>query len=107
MQQQNIMPGQQQPGQTVGQQQMGQVAGQQQTRMSEPPQIITTKDMAYLQDALSWELDVIKKFNHFAQETQDAKTKNLIQKSAQMHQKHYNMLLKHLNSANSANKLSF
>lgn len=107
MQQQNIRPGQQRSGQATGQQQMGQVAGQQQTRMPEPPQIITTKDMAYLQDALSWELDVIKKFNHFVQETQDAKTKSLIQKSAQMHQKHYNILLKHLNPSNSANKLSF
>jgi len=77
----------------------------QQNRMPEPPQIVTSKDYSYLTDALSWELDVIKKFNHFAQESQDAKTKNLIKRAAQIHQKHYTILLKHLNSSNSAAKI--
>lgn len=76
-----------------------------QNRMPEPPQILTTKDHLYLTDALSWELDVIKKFNHFAQETQDAKAKSLMRRAAQIHQKHYSILLKHLNPANSAAKL--
>jgi hypothetical protein len=82
-------------------QQMGQ-----QNRMPEPPQIVTSKDYSYLTDALSWELDIIKKFNHFAQETQDSKTKNLIKRAAQIHQKHYSILLKHLNPANSAAKIN-
>lgn len=77
----------------------------QQNRMPEPPQIVTSKDYSYLTDALSWELDVIKKFNHFFQESQDAKTKNLIKRTAQIHQKHYSILLKHLNPANSAAKM--
>ena len=76
-----------------------------QNRMPEPPQVITTKDHLYLTDALSWELDVIKKFNHFAQETQDTNAKNLITRAAQVHQKHYSILLKHLNAANSSAKL--
>jgi len=76
-----------------------------QNRMPEPPQVITTKDHQYLTDALSWELGVIKKFNRFTQETQDAKAKNLMKKAAQVHQKHYGILLKHLNPANSAAKL--
>ncbi|MDD2402731.1 MAG: hypothetical protein PHI90_04955 [Clostridia bacterium] len=87
----------------------GQKAGQstqQQARMPEPPQILSTKDVAYIKDALSWELDVIKKCNKFAQETQDSKIKNLIQRSVQVQQKHYNMLLKHLNPMNSASKLN-
>ena len=77
----------------------------QQNRMPEPPQIVTTKDYLYLTDAMSWELDAIKKFNHFAQETQDAKAKSLMTRAAQIHQKHYSILLKHLNPANSASKL--
>lgn len=83
-------------------QQMGQTT---QNRIPQPPQVITTKDLSYLKDAMSWELDVIKKFHHFAQETMEPKTKNLIKKSAQMHQKHYGILLKHVNPVNSASKL--
>lgn len=91
-------------GQQAGQgQQMGQAM--QQNRMPQPPQIVTTKDLLYIKDALSWELDVIKKFNHFSQEAQDQKVKNLIKQASQMHQKHYQVLLKHLNPANSANRL--
>ncbi len=85
--------------QTQGQQNQPMPGVGQQNRMSEPPKMVSTKDLAYIKDALSWELDVIKKFNHFARETQDAKTKSLIQKGAQMHQKQYEMLLKHLNPA--------
>lgn len=96
MQQQNFNP--------QAQQHAGQQAAQQ-NRMPEPPRIITTKDCLYLTDAMSWELDAIKKFNHFAQETQDSKAKNLMTKAAQIHQKHYSILLKHLNPANSAAKL--
>ncbi|MDX9872674.1 MAG: hypothetical protein RBT41_09675 [Clostridia bacterium] len=91
MQTQNINP------QGMQNQQMG----QQQNKMPEPPKMVSTKDLAYLTDAMSWELDIIKKFNHFAQETQDAKSKNLLTKACQTHQKHYNTLLKHLNPANS------
>lgn len=104
MQQQNFNP-QVRPQDA---QQAGPQAGQQvmtQNRMPEPPQVITTKDHLYLTDALSWELDVIKKFNHFAQETQDMNAKNLITRATQIHQKHYSILLKHLNSANSSVKL--
>lgn len=97
-QQQNFNPQMFNP-QQAGQQVM------QQNRMSEPPQVITTKDHLYLTDALSWELDVIKKFNHFSQETQDTNARQLMARAAQLHQKHYNILLKHLNPANSAAKL--
>lgn len=92
MQTQNFNP---QGMQNQQNQQMGQ-----QPRMAEPPKMISTKDLSYLTDAMAWELDIIKKFNHFANEMQDAKSKNLITKSCQLHQKHYNMLLKHLNPAN-------
>lgn len=88
--------------QDINAQQMGKGM---QNRMPEPPQIITSKDLSYIRDALSWELAAVKKFNHFAQEAQDEKTKSVIEKVEQVHQKHYNNLLKHLNPANSANKL--
>ena len=40
-------------------------------RMNEPPEIITNKDLLYLQDALSWELLASKKAHHYATECQD------------------------------------
>lgn len=86
-----------------GQTQMGQAAQQQ--RMTEPPQIITTKDLAYIKDGMSWLLDIIKKDNHFAKEAQDQKVQAQLKKIAQIHQKHYNLLLKHLNPQNTAKKL--
>lgn len=101
--QQQVGQGLPQVGQ-VGQQQVGQQA-MQQNRMPEPPQVITTKDLAYLRDALSWELELVKKFHHFAQETQNPQVKNIIARAAQMHQRHYQILLKHLNPSNSASKI--
>ncbi len=35
-----------------------------------PPRVITTKDLLYLKDALSWELNAFKKF-HFFRPTND------------------------------------
>lgn len=31
-----------------------------------PPRVITTKDLLYLKDALSWELNAFKKFHFFS-----------------------------------------
>ena len=66
------------------------------TRMSEPPQIITTKDLLYLQDALSWELLASKKAHHFAAESQDPQVRQQLEHLASVHQQHYQTLLKHL-----------
>lgn len=71
---------------------------QQGTRMQEPPSYLTTKDLAYLKDAMSWELVAMKKCNKFAQEAQSEKIKNALHESGKMHQKHYQMLLQHLNN---------
>lgn len=99
MQNQNMNP------QMLNQQQAG-MQKMQANRMPEPPKVITNKDLSYLADALSWELDVIKKINHFAEETQDAKTKNMMKRAAQIHQKHYSILLKHLSTAGTNNPLT-
>lgn len=72
-----------------------------QERMSKPPAYITTKDLSYLQDALSWELLAMKKCRHFANECRNNQIKQHINQAGQMHQKHYKILLKHINPANS------
>jgi len=64
--------------------------------MNEPPQVITNKDLLYLQDALSWELLASKKAYHFATECQDPQIRQQLEHLAGVHQQHYQTLLKHL-----------
>lgn len=74
---------------------------QQQTNiMHVPPQVVTTKDCLYLKDQLSWEILAMKKCRHFAQECSDQEIAQSIDKAGQMHQRHYNLLLKHLQNNN-------
>lgn len=84
--------------------QQNQVQGQQQQQplMMQPPQVITTKDCLYLKDQLSWELIAMKKCHHFAQECTDPEIKQAIDKAGQMHLRHYQLLLKHLQNNNNA-----
>lgn len=74
----------------------------QQPLMMQPPQVITTKDYLYLKDQLSWELIAMKKCRHFAQECIDPEIVQAIDKAGQMHLRHYEMLLKHLQNDNNA-----
>lgn len=61
-----------------------------------PPRVITTKDLLYLKDALSWELTAFKKFHFFAQQATNPQIKQALDKAGQMHQRHYQKLLTHL-----------
>lgn len=81
-----------------------QMSGQQQQQplMMKPPKVITNKDCSYLKDELSWELIAMKKCHHFAQECMDPEVKQAIDRAGQMHQRHYQMLLKHLQNNNQA-----
>ncbi len=71
---------------------------QQQTRMSQPPPVLSTKDDAYLTDALSWELLAAKKAHSFACQCSDQQVKQQIEQLCQLHQRHYNTLLNHLST---------
>ena len=73
---------------------------QQPAIMQTPPQVITTKDCHYLKDMLSWELLAMKKCSHFASECTDPEVRSAIDKAGQMHQRHYTLLLKHLQNNN-------
>jgi len=63
-----------------------------------PPDVVTTKDHLYLKDQLSWELMAMKKCRHFAQECTDPEIARAIDEAGRMHQRHYELLLKHLKS---------
>ena len=71
--------------------------------LPQPPQVITVKDSLYIKDMLSWNLLAMKKAYYFANQCQDTEVKNLLNKTGQMHQKHYQMILSHL-QGNPSNK---
>ncbi|MCL6586395.1 MAG: hypothetical protein K6T72_07770 [Anoxybacillus sp.] len=68
----------------------------QQTVMSQPPQVISTKDALYLTDMMSWNLLAMKKAHFFASQCQDEEIVAAIERAGQMHQRHYERLLQHL-----------
>lgn len=74
----------------------------QQNVLQQPPQVITTKDHLYLKDQLSWELIAMKKCRHMASECSDQEISQAIDQAGQMHQRHYELLLKHLQNNNTA-----
>ncbi|MFC7785732.1 MULTISPECIES: hypothetical protein [unclassified Rossellomorea] len=74
--------------------------GSQQQAYTEPPQMLTTKDSLYLNDMLAWNLNAMKKCHFAAAHCQDAEIKAELDKCGQMHQRHYQQLLAHLNTTN-------
>ncbi|PFN96119.1 hypothetical protein FB550_10562 [Neobacillus bataviensis] len=67
-----------------------------------PPRAITTKDLLYLKDAMSWELLAFKKFHSMAQQVQNPQFKQALDKVGQMHQNHFQRILGHLQVDNNA-----
>ncbi|WP_442596027.1 hypothetical protein [Neobacillus sp. D3-1R] len=70
----------------------------QQGLMQTPPAVITGKDSNYIVDMLSWNLLATKKAHFFAAQCQDPEIKALIDQCGQMHQRHYQQILNHMNS---------
>ncbi|KZZ83227.1 MULTISPECIES: hypothetical protein [Bacillaceae] len=64
--------------------------------MPQPPNIISTKDHLYLQDMLSWNLLAMKKAHFFAEQCQNQELKMELEKTGQMHNRHYQTVLSHL-----------
>jgi hypothetical protein len=61
-----------------------------------PPRAITTKDLLYIKDFLSWELEAFKKFHFFAQQVNNPEIKQALESTGQMHQNHFQRMLTHL-----------
>jgi hypothetical protein len=61
-----------------------------------PPPAITTKDLAYLKDAMSWELMAFKKFHFYAQQCENPDIKQALENCGKMHQDHFQRILTHL-----------
>ena len=69
---------------------------QTQAQIPYPPRAITSKDILYLKDALSWELLAFKKFHFLAQQAENQDIKAALDNAGRMHQNHYERLLTHL-----------
>ncbi|HHV43889.1 MAG TPA: hypothetical protein GXX57_04380 [Firmicutes bacterium] len=68
-----------------------------QTVMTKPPEVLTGKDLTYIEDAMSWELLAMKKCRHYSNLCQDPEVKSLLDEAGRMHQAHYVKLHQHLN----------
>lgn len=77
-------------------QQQQQQMAQNQQFMQQPPFVISTKDLSYLEDMMAWNLNVIKKTHFFAQHVQDQEIKNKMYEMCHMHEAHYQKLLNHM-----------
>ncbi|MFP7492220.1 hypothetical protein SFC66_00425 [Terribacillus saccharophilus] len=64
--------------------------------MLQPPEMISEKDLLYLADMLNWNLNAAKKAQHAAGELQLTDAQEALHSVGQMHQRHYDMLLEHL-----------
>ncbi|KGX89757.1 hypothetical protein [Pontibacillus marinus] len=79
--------------------QQNQTTGQQNQMniMPQPPTMVSTKDQLYLTDMLSWNLLAAKKAHFYAGFCQNQELKSSLEQAGQMHQRHYEKILQHLN----------
>ncbi|MFT8361906.1 MAG: hypothetical protein ABF608_01905 [Sporolactobacillus sp.] len=62
----------------------------------QPPEILTNKDLLYIEDMLSWNLNAIKKAHHYASVCQDRDIVQAMNRACQLHTRHYQCILNHL-----------
>ena len=61
--------------------------------MKEVPNIISTKDLSYIKDMLSWNLVMAKKSKEYLKLVSDKDVKEIIKRVNEVHKSHYEMLL--------------
>lgn len=61
--------------------------------MKEVPNIISTKDLSYIKDMLSWNLVMAKKSKEYLKLVGDKDVKELLKKVNEVHKSHYEILL--------------
>ncbi|MCQ2009363.1 MAG: hypothetical protein ABF629_10460 [Sporolactobacillus sp.] len=73
-----------------------QQSGQTPMNFAQPPAILSTKDFLYIEDILSWNLEIIKKANAYASLCQDQDVIQAMNRTCQLHMRHYQNILNHL-----------
>ncbi|TGA97238.1 hypothetical protein E4665_12640 [Sporolactobacillus shoreae] len=75
---------------------MQQQGGQSPMNFAQPPEILSTKDFLYIEDMLSWNLEVIKKAHAYASLCQDQDVIQAMNRTCQIHIRNYQSILNHL-----------
>ncbi|RYL95686.1 hypothetical protein EWI07_00455 [Sporolactobacillus sp. THM7-4] len=63
---------------------------------TQPPDILSTKDLLYIEDMLSWNLNIIKKAHAFSSMCKDKDVTQAMNRTCQLHMRHYQAILNHL-----------
>ena len=61
--------------------------------MKETPNIISVKDLLYIEDMMNWNFIMNKKIYFFLECASDSEVKEILTKAKKMHAKHYKELL--------------
>lgn len=61
--------------------------------MDTVPQIISTKDLAYLSDMFEWNSTAFKQINHFIGEIKDEEVKETLERLLNMHEEHLQFII--------------
>ena len=61
--------------------------------MKETPNVISIKDLLYLEDMMNWNFVMNKKIYAFLENVEDSEVKEILVKAKKMHAKHYKDLL--------------
>lgn len=64
--------------------------------MKQPPNVISSKDLKYIEDMLAWNLTAAKSAREFANKVSDQEIKMEMEATYQMHKQHYDQLLQFL-----------
>ncbi|MBE3563585.1 MAG: hypothetical protein IMX05_07705 [Hydrogenibacillus schlegelii] len=68
--------------------------------MLQPPTIVSTKDLLYLKDILTWQLLTLKQLHHYGREMKMPALKQLSGQLIEMHRQHAQTILGHLKTDN-------
>ncbi len=61
--------------------------------MKEAPNVISIKDLLYIEDMMNWNFVMNKKIYAFLENVEDSEVKEILVKAKKMHAKHYKDLL--------------
>lgn len=61
--------------------------------MNSVPQMISTKDLAYLSDMFEWNYTAFKQVNHFVHEVKDEQVRELLERIRNMHEDHMHFII--------------
>ena len=81
-------------------QQQQQNTTQNQQQMPQPPNVISSKDLLYITDMMSWNLMAMKKAHFYESQCQIPQIAQAMQKVCQLHERHYEKILSHLENSN-------